>query len=153
LFIALHIFENFKMSRAPSKVPSYQIGSDSSEVPSLQHLAKELKSLKIWQKQESTLKEQESIERNEYFTTLEEELRILNAKPAKVQEELRQSKSRSNSKEAPNTIHNSHTMRKIVRFWTNTTNLLHIEDQKGSVNTKSLEKLGLTFPISMGKKM
>jgi len=45
------------MSKTPSKVPSYQIGSDSSKVPSLQHLAKELKSLKIWQKQEYILKE------------------------------------------------------------------------------------------------
>ena len=41
------------MSRAPSEFHSYQIGSDSSKVPSLQHLAKEIKSLKVWQKQES----------------------------------------------------------------------------------------------------
>jgi len=86
------------MSRAPSKVPSDQIGSDSSEVSNLQHLAKELKSLKKFQKQESILKETERVERDEYLTTLEEKLRILNAKHAKVQEELRQSKSISNSK-------------------------------------------------------
>ena len=60
---SLHIFENFKMSRAPSKVPFYQIGSGSSEVPSLQHLAKELESLKIWQKQQSSLKEKVRVER------------------------------------------------------------------------------------------
>jgi len=59
------------MSRSPSKVPSYQIGSDYSEVPSLLHFAKELKSLKIWQKQESILKEKERVERDEYLTTLE----------------------------------------------------------------------------------
>ena len=86
------------MSRALSKVPSYQIGSDFSEVPSLHHLAKELKSLKIWQKQEPILKEKERVEGDKYLTTLEEELRILNAKQVKVQEELRQSKCRSNSK-------------------------------------------------------
>jgi len=45
------MFENFKMSKTPSKALSYQIGSDSSEVPSLQHLAKELKLLKIWKRQ------------------------------------------------------------------------------------------------------
>jgi len=60
------------MSKAPSKAPSYQIGSDSSEVPSLQHLVKELKSLKISQRQESILKEKERVERDEYLTTLEE---------------------------------------------------------------------------------
>jgi len=32
------------MSKAPTKAPSYQIGSDYIEVPSLQHLAKELMS-------------------------------------------------------------------------------------------------------------
>jgi len=68
------------MSKAPSKAPSYQIGNDSSEVPNLQHLAKELKLLKIWQRQESILKEKEKVERDEYLTTLEEELRILKAK-------------------------------------------------------------------------
>jgi len=85
------------MSKASSKAPSYQIGSDFSEVPSLQHLAKELKLLKIWQRQESILKEKERVERDEYLTTLEEELRIHNAKQVKFQEELRQRKSRSKS--------------------------------------------------------
>jgi len=85
------------MSKSPFKAPSYQIGSDYSEVPSLQHMAKELKLLKIWQRQESILKEKERVERGEYLTNLDEELRILNAKQVKVQEELRQSKSRSKS--------------------------------------------------------
>jgi len=68
------------MSKGPSKAPSYKIGSDSSEAPSLQHLAKELKLLKIWQREESILKEKVRVERDEYLTTLEDELRILNAK-------------------------------------------------------------------------
>ena len=50
--------------------------------------------------------------------------------------------------ETPNIIYNSHTMRRIVGFWTNTINLLHLKGQEGSVNTKILEKLGLTFLIS-----
>ena len=66
-----NLFKNFKMFKAPSKAPSYQIGSDSSEVPSLQHLAKELKLPKIWQRQESILKEKERVERDEYLTTLD----------------------------------------------------------------------------------
>jgi len=45
------------MSKAPSKAPSYKIGSNYSELPSLQDLVKELNSLKIWQRQESILKE------------------------------------------------------------------------------------------------
>jgi len=54
---------------------------------------------------------------------------------------------------APNTMHNSHTMRGIVEFWSNTINFLHLEGQEGSVNIKSLEKLGLTFLIYIGKRM
>jgi len=38
-------------------------------VPSLQHLAKKLKLLKIWQRQESILKEKEKVERDEYLKT------------------------------------------------------------------------------------
>jgi len=65
-----------------SKALSYQIGGDLSEEaqPSFKHLAKELKSLKIWQKQETRLKEKERVERDKYFATLEEDLRILNVK-------------------------------------------------------------------------
>jgi len=33
---------------------------------------------------------------------------------------------------APNIIHNSHSMRRIVGFWTNIINLLHLEGQEGS---------------------
>jgi len=36
--------KTLRMSKAPTKAPSYQIGSDYIEVPSLQHLAKELMS-------------------------------------------------------------------------------------------------------------
>jgi len=61
-----------------SRDPSYQIGSDSSEeaLPSLNHLAQELKSLKIWRKQEAILKEKEKIERETHLAILEEKLRI-----------------------------------------------------------------------------
>lgn len=38
--------------------PFYQIGNEETQL-SLKHLVKELKSLKIWKKQESILKEKE----------------------------------------------------------------------------------------------
>jgi len=66
------------------KALSYQIGSDSNdEAPkSLNHLAKELKSLKIWKRQEALLKEKDRMENYQYLPTLEEELRHLNKKQA-----------------------------------------------------------------------
>ncbi|BAU02758.1 hypothetical protein VIGAN_11233400, partial [Vigna angularis var. angularis] len=79
-----------------SKEPSYQIDSDYSEEaqPNLEQMAKELKSLKLWQKQESILKEKERVEREQYLETLEEELRVLAQKQEKVQEEIKKSRSR-----------------------------------------------------------
>jgi len=74
-----------------SQVPSYQIGSNSSEEaqPSLNHLAQELKSLRFWRKQKAILKEKEKIERDDHLAILEEELRILRQKEEKIQKRLR----------------------------------------------------------------
>jgi len=60
---------------------------------------------------------------------------------AKFKKNWDKAKVRATPKEAPNTIHNSHTEEDSK-----------ISNQEGSMN-KSLEKLGLTFLISMGKKM
>jgi len=43
-------------------------------------MAKELKSLKIWKRQEALLKEKGRIEKDKYLANLEEELRLLNKK-------------------------------------------------------------------------
>jgi len=74
-----------------SQAPSYQIRSDSSEEaqPNLSHLAQELKSLKLWRKQEAILKEKEKIESDARLAILEEGLRILRQKEEKIQERLR----------------------------------------------------------------
>jgi len=63
-----------------SRAPCYQICCDFSEkAPKiLTQLAQELKSLKIWRKQEAILKEKEKIERDAHLAILEEELRLLN---------------------------------------------------------------------------
>jgi len=59
------------------KAPSYQIDSESSyeAPPSLNHLAKELKSLKISKMQESLLKKKDRMEKDQHLATLKEELR------------------------------------------------------------------------------
>jgi len=145
------------MSKAPSKAPSYQTGSDSSEVPSLQHLAKELKLLKIWQRQESILKEKERVERDEYLTTLEEELRILNAKQVKVQEVLRQRKSRSKS--VSNSRRSSQHNTQLTHY-VEDSRILNQYYQPPSPRRPRRERehqkpkeVRLTFLISMGRKM
>jgi len=43
-------------------------------------LAKELRSLKIWQRQETLLKEKERVERDQYIATLKEEVKVLSEK-------------------------------------------------------------------------
>jgi len=52
-----------------SKAPSYEIGSDSSDEtpPNLNQMARELKSLKIWKRQEAILKEKDILEKDQYL--------------------------------------------------------------------------------------
>ena len=142
---ALHISKTLRMSKALS----YKIGSDSSEEaqPSLKHLAKELKSRKVWQKQETLLKEKERAEREQYLATLEEKFRILNEKQEKLQEEIRQSRRSKKSSKTPT---------QIIQFKDDSriANLQHLECIEGSVKERMHQEiLGLTFFIPMGNKM
>nr|KYP58009.1 Transposon Ty3-G Gag-Pol polyprotein [Cajanus cajan] len=71
-------------------------GSDSSP-KSISYLTKELKSLKLWRKQEAIQKEKVRIEREVQLSILEEELRLVKQEEEKLKEDMRKQKRRSRS--------------------------------------------------------
>nr|KYP32760.1 hypothetical protein KK1_046459 [Cajanus cajan] len=69
-----------------------QSGSDSGSPKSFSHLVKELKSLKLWRKQEVLAKEKERIEREVQPAILEEEIKKVKQQEEKLLAKLKQKK-------------------------------------------------------------
>nr|KYP73333.1 Transposon Ty3-I Gag-Pol polyprotein [Cajanus cajan] len=79
-------------------MPQNSSNSKSDGSPkSLSYITKELKSLKLWKKQESLQRERDKIEREGQLAYLEEELRILRQEEEKLKEDMKKHRKKSRS--------------------------------------------------------
>nr|KYP32360.1 Transposon Ty3-G Gag-Pol polyprotein [Cajanus cajan] len=74
-------------------------GESDSSPKSLSYIIKELKSLKLWRKQDVIQKEKEKIEREGQLAFLEEELRLLKQQEEKLKEDMRKQKRKDYKRE------------------------------------------------------
>nr|KYP35107.1 Transposon Ty3-I Gag-Pol polyprotein [Cajanus cajan] len=75
----------------------YSPNESEGSPKSLSYLTKELKSLKLWKKQEAFQREKDKIEKEGQLAYLEEELRLLKQEEEKLKESMKKHKRRSRS--------------------------------------------------------